>query len=88
MSEDFDPRDHDRIDREEAYLEETMRVATQLLNRGDQRIGQLILNAVRAEYGEGRIEDAANALWEMEAPELLELLEDFNRRTTDDGDTE
>ena len=82
VSEGFNPMDSDRPPREDGYLKETQEICDHLHNRGDQRIGQLILNAVRSEYVDSSVEEAADALWSLEAPELLELLENLNRLST------
>jgi hypothetical protein len=73
---DFDPMDADRPPRSEGWKNETEQIFNLIRSRGDQRIGQLLLNAVRSEHGDGSVEEAANALWKLEAPELLELLVD------------
>lgn len=48
-AEDFNPIDHARPPREEGWEEETEKVFEAIRNRGDLRIGQLIVNAVREE---------------------------------------
>lgn len=48
----FDPMDKHRPPREEGWKKQTEQIIFQLRNRGDQRIGQLILNAVREYYSD------------------------------------
>lgn len=85
MSNDFNPREADRPPRSEGWKNETEQIFNLIRSRGDQRIGQLLLNAVRREYGDGSVEEASHALWELEAPDLLKLLEEMNEKS---GDTE
>ena len=47
---DYDPSEEHRPPREEGWKKETEQIIFQLRNRGDQRIGQQILNAIRNEY--------------------------------------
>lgn len=75
--------------REKLYKEETEQIIHAIRNRGDQRIGQFLLNAVnRKEHlqdmdvedldearKKGRSQDWAR-LWNIEAYELLELLKE------------
>lgn len=81
MSNGFDPMDHNRPPRSEGWKNETEKIVNLIKSRGDQRIGQLILNAVRAEHGDGSIEEASKYLWNMEAPELLKLLKEIQNKT-------
>ena len=81
MSEEFNPRDHERPPRSEGYREETEEICEIIKSRGDQRIGQLILNAVRAEYGDGSIMRASEHVWNLEAPELLDALKQLEEKT-------
>jgi len=83
----FDPRESDRPPREDGYAEETMLITEHLENRGDQRIGQYLINAVRQtkKYETmrktGRFNDkeaVESILWDMEAPELLEAIEELH----------
>jgi len=58
--------DSDRPAREEYYEEETEKVVEAIRNRGDQRIGQLILNLVRSQnkknyYAEYDFDDVETA---------------------------
>ena len=50
MSENFDPTDHHRQPRERGYKKETEQIIYRIRNRGDQRIGQLIINALRTHH--------------------------------------
>jgi len=43
---DFNPRESDRPPRQEGWTEETEEICDRIRNRGDQRIGQLLINAV------------------------------------------
>lgn len=105
MSEGFDPRSHDRPPRSRGYQSETQKICRHLMNRGDQRIGQFIINSVRVhfideieeeldepdrtefetteEYVEAlkkyiveRESAYYSKIWNLEAPELLEAIED------------
>lgn len=84
---DFDPMEHDREPRSEGWKNETEQIFNLIRSRGDQRIGQLLLNAVRKEHGDGSVEEAANHLWNLEAPELLELLTDKSLKSTSKNNT-
>lgn len=98
MSE-FDPKERNRPPREEGWSEETEEICEIIKNRGDQRIGQLLSNAIsqKVEFDDGSdaesLEEAElvryknrakveSYLWNIEAPELLKLLEELN----DQGD--
>lgn len=78
MTNDYDPTDRDRPPRSEGWREETERVAELLHDRGDQRIGQLIMNAIRL-TADGTMdpEELEQILWNMEAPELVDKLEEL-----------
>ncbi len=89
MSEDFDPMESDRPPREYGYMKETQEICNRIHNRGDQRIGQYLLNAVRYSIddevemwkGHEKIsqqEKEQQVLWNIEAPELLEALRKFD----------
>ena len=43
---DFNPSESDRPPREDGWTEETEEICDRIRNRGDQRIGQLLINAV------------------------------------------
>lgn len=85
--EDFEPYKADRPPREEGWEQETEQIINRLRNRGDQRIGQLLINAVRSsdkydkyqENGAFRTEKemVEQILWNIEAPELLEGLKEL-----------
>lgn len=48
MKDDFDPSETGRPPREVGYSEETKKICNYLrTGRGDQRIGQLLINAIR-----------------------------------------
>jgi len=95
MSDDFDPMDQERVPRSEGFEEETEEICQLIKNRGDQRIGQQIINAVYhtdkleniKEHNQGlsHKEEVEIALWGIEAPELLEALQELEKNT---GDTE
>ena len=71
---DFNPRESDRPPREDGWIEETEEICDRIRNRGDQRIGQYLLNALAID-GVTNAEEIKNRLWKIEALELLELLE-------------
>jgi len=91
MSEDFNLFSAHRPPREDGYAEETTFIVERLQNRGDQRIGQYLINAVRhtEKYKTLTKTDRFNnkeavesILWGMEAPELLEAIEKMEERHT------
>jgi len=75
--------------REEKYSEETQEILEHIGNRGDQRIGQLLINAVRSTERHRRVcesnsfanhnEAAEQILWNIEAPRLLKALNNLNK---------
>jgi len=87
MSEDFNPFSADRQPRSEGYKEETQQLFNLIQEeRGDQRIGQFLINAVRSsdkfEEVEKRSDESWHAqveqvMWGLEAPELLKMVEDY-----------
>ena len=46
VADEFNPTDHAREPREEGWEEETEEIIEHIRNRGDLRIGQLLINAV------------------------------------------
>jgi hypothetical protein len=81
--------DGDRSPREEGWEEETEEILDRIRNRGDQRIGQYLLNAVNHDMDDGvemwkgrekmsQREKEQTVLWNMEAPELLEALKELD----------
>lgn len=70
----------ERSPREDFWEEETEELCELLQNRGDQRIGQFILNTL-AENGITEKEEICNNLWNIEADELLELAKQLEKRT-------
>lgn len=84
---EFDPTDHNRPDREEGYKKETEQIIFELRNRGDQRIGQLILNAVRKHYSDkvpdpSEMVDFDKSVEDMSDEELENYLEKMERAET------
>lgn len=87
MSEDFDPYEADRPPRSEGYKEETQELFNLIQEeRGDQRIGQFLINAVRSsdkfkKVNEGNEERwhpvVEQVLWGLEATELLSMVENY-----------
>jgi hypothetical protein len=82
--DDFDPYKADRPPREEGWEQETEQIINLLRNRGDQRIGQLLINAVRKTHHTydkdspmSEKEIVEQILWDIEAPELLEGLNEL-----------
>ena len=87
MNEDFDPRTSDRVSRERGFKKETEQIIYYLRNRGDQRIGQLLINAVREHYEDeiADLKDAVtknNPIGEMNDDEFREYLENRERAET------
>ncbi len=91
MSDDFNPWKPDREPRSEGWSEETQKIVNHVKNRGDQRIGQFLLNAVTFDPRYSTImrredinhkEAAESVLWEIEAAELLEAIEKMQERHT------
>ena len=74
---DFDPMNADRPPREDGWKEETEAIFERIRNRVDQRIGQYLLNALSTD-GVTDPERMENRLWNIEAPELLDLLRQFD----------
>jgi hypothetical protein len=93
MSEDFDPMNKEREPRSKGFKEETQKICKLIKNRGDQRIGQQIINAIYhsekleniKEHNQGlsHKEEVEIALWELEAPQLLEALQKLDKKTGD-----
>jgi hypothetical protein len=79
---DFNPTESDRPPREDGWIEETEEVCDRICNRGDQRIGQYVLNALATD-GVTNAEEIENRLWNIEAPELLELLQRLDEEVRD-----
>jgi len=90
MSEEFDPMSADRPPRSEGYKEETEQLFELIQEeRGDQRIGQFLINIVRSsdrfekanETSENSFNEVVeHVLWNVEAPELLKMAEDYTDR--------
>lgn len=91
MEENFDPTKADRPPRQDGYIEETSKICELLkYERGDRRIGQLLINAVRNEIETGDVEEdnasrTVSYLFNIEAPELLELLEKWLEKTSEEN---
>lgn len=88
MSDDFEPMESDRQPRAKGFSEEPDELAELLKNRGDQRIGQLILNAVSHHYSKRlrHYDDPVeyqsaveNLIFNVEDDELVEAVEEFVR---------
>lgn len=71
---EFDPAEKNRPPRSEGYKKETEQIIYELRNRGDQRIGQLILNALRKKF-------------EDDIPKPSEMV-DFDKDASEMGDKE
>lgn len=96
MSKDFNPIKPNRKPREDGWSEETEEFYELLQERGDQRIGQLIINAIRERYGENAPAVSSRGdmsekkaffhdrLWNMEAEELVRLIENLYEKHQDD----
>jgi len=90
MSEDFNPYQADRAPRSEGYKEETEELFELIQeHRGDERIGQFIINAVRFSERFDEIREnssekwqytAEQMIWAMDAPELLSMVKDHIER--------
>lgn len=72
MSDDFDPLEHNRPPREEGFSEEADRFRELLDHRGDQRIGQLISNALNRKYDNGE-----DVLFAIEDDDLVDAIEEM-----------
>lgn len=88
MSKDFDPFEANRPPREEGWAEETQQIFDKIQNRGDQRIGQYLINVVRSSdrFETARLksdkryqEVIESVLWSVEADELLEMVEEYEK---------
>lgn len=78
MGEEFDPHEAGRDPRQEGYEEETEEIFEVIQNeRGDQRIGQFLINAVRSRYKLTDKETIEQKIWSMEAPQLLETVKNY-----------
>ena len=85
MSEDFDPFEHDRVSRSKGYEQERERLCELLKETGDQRIGQLISNAIissdRFDFStldpDEFDEKLHRILWNIETPELVKIIEEY-----------
>jgi serine protease inhibitor len=92
MSEDYDPFKYQGstpVQRQEGYEEETEEICQYILKeRGDQRIGQYLINALQfsgrwdeqADEDASKEENLSTILWDIEAPELLRAIEEFEDR--------
>lgn len=77
-SQEFNPIDHARPPREEGWNEETEKIIEIIRNRGDQRIGQLIINAISRdiEYEKPDLSDTnIEDMTEEEAAEKIDKIE-------------
>lgn len=78
VAEEFDPIDHAREPREEGWKEETEQIIEHIRNRGDLRIGQLIINAVSKDVDRPERPKRDKSVEEMtdeEAEEYMKELE-------------
>lgn len=76
----YNPEKSDRLPRNIAETQEVDNLCEILqTERGDQRIGQFIINAVRTRYGLTDKETIENRIWSMETTELLETLEGYSQ---------
>jgi len=73
----FDPYQADRPPREIGFAEETEQIFQHLRSRGDQRIGQYFINAIRSETGATEKEDIEQEIWNLEADRLLNIIESY-----------
>ena len=77
-AENFNPIDRARPPREKGWNEETEKIIEIIRNRGDQRIGQLIINAISQdiEYEKPDLSDAnIEDMTEEEAAEKINQIE-------------
>jgi len=92
MSEDFNPMESDRPPRSEGFQEETDRLKQLLDSRGDQRIGQLLINAASRDMDDVSKEAVEQRLWNIEDDRLVdaieELLEDVDLLEEGDGSSD
>ena len=92
MSEDFNPMESDRPPRSEGFQEETDRLKQLLDSRGDQRIGQLLINAVSRDLDYVSNQTIKLRLSTIEDDRLVdaveELLEDVDLLEEGDGSSD
>jgi len=82
VSNDFNPIDHARPPREEGFKEETEQIAEILHERGDQRIGQLIINAIRSQMEDvERPEQPYDNIEDATDEEVEEFIKESKRAT-------
>jgi len=84
--DNFNPRKSDRPPRCIGFAEETEYIVTYLRDRGDQRIGQYIINAIRFETDAKTGEEIESRLWNVEADELLELIKEYESKDEEKPD--
>lgn len=77
VSDEFNPIDHARPPREKGFKEETEKIAEILHNRGDQRIGQLLINAVSKEVKMPERPEREKDVTEMDEEEAAEYIEEL-----------
>jgi len=75
--DNFDSRKSDRPPREIGFAEEAEEIFEFLRSRGDQRIGQYLINAIRSETGVVEKEEIEQKLWSVEDNRLLELIKQY-----------
>lgn len=76
-AKDFNPVDHARPAREEGWKEETDEIIERIENRGDQRIGQLLINAVSQDI---EFEDFPEPDEDADAEEVIEKCNQVRNR--------
>lgn len=78
VAKEFNPFDHAREPREEGWREETERIIKHIRNRGDLRIGQLLINAISQDIEHEEpieIDKQPEEMMEKEAQERIKELE-------------
>lgn len=76
VAEEFNPVDHAREPREEGWKEETEEIFEHIRNRGDLRIGQLIINAVSRDIDFPDHPHKGEDVQDLEEDELREYIEE------------
>jgi len=82
---EFNPLESGRVSRAEGYYFTGFRLRRLLQRRGDERVGQLILNALRhGDMYKDSIEAQAQALWDVELPQLCDEIETYLDEVVED----
>ena len=77
-AKEFNPFDKAREPREKGWEEETEEIIEHLRNRGDQRIGQLLINAVKRDMKPLERPEKKKDIEEMTDKEAAEYIEEID----------